>query len=234
MAQRSDLPDGTLADLLDARGPLDHAVEVRHEEILRYENLMPPILLDIWEAHGVGDLAGGRLRLCVPAELTDPVQALFRGDPEFSLEDGRIDAHAVAHTAFGDLFLWSERHWLVHLNVVQGLVEAPFLHRPTLRLHADTTARDMLFMAPSDLLDMHDTEDQPMFERAQAAFDPLPRMIIYAPGPAEAADPFPSFDDLYAAHYPEWLLARVTSKVWYLSDLQGGRPNIRRIGRVQR
>jgi len=80
------------------------------------------------------------------------------------------------------------------------------------------------------ILDMMDAEDQPMFERAQAAFDPLPRMVIYAPGEAITADPIPRFDRLYAAHDPEWLLGRARSKVWYLSDLASGRPNIRSIG----
>lgn len=234
MTFRSNLPGlaakAALAKLIKDRGPLRNAVDVRPGEIARFEGRIAPLLLDLWDNYGVGDLAQGALRLCAPFELQDAVQAIFRGDPEFSDKTGRIGVHAVAHTAFGDLFLWSERHWLVHVNIVLGLVEAPFLHHPEMRSHPDTVAYEMLLNASGPILDMADADGVPMLERAQKAFDPLPRMVIYAPGQAISADPFPRFEDLYAAHYPEWLLDRAQSKVWYLSDLATGRPNIREIG----
>ena len=234
MSFRSDLPDQSadtaLSNLLRDRGPLKNAVEVRSQEIAFHEGKVAPLLLDFWENYGVGDLSQGRLRLCAPTELRDAANTIFVGDPEFSDDAGVPDVHAVAHTAFGDLFLWSERHWLMHVNIVLGLVEAPFLHRPELKSHPDTVALEMLLQAEGFILDMMDESDQPMFERAQEAFDPLPRMVIYAPGEAITAAPYPRFDALYAAHYPEWLLDRAQSKVWHLSDLATGRPNIRTIG----
>jgi hypothetical protein len=234
MTFRSDLPgfsaEAALADLIQSRGPLLNAVAVRPGEIARFEGRVAPLLLDFWENYGVGDLLQGQLRLCVPFELQEAVQSIFRGDPEFSDKNGVIDVHAVAHTAFGDLFLWSERHWLVHVNVVLGLVEAPLLHHPEMRTHPDTVAHEMILKASGPVLDMADASGAPMLERAQKAFDPLPRMVVYAPGPAISANPIPDFEDLYAAHYPEWLLERAQSRVWYLSDLATGRPNIRVIG----
>jgi hypothetical protein len=234
MVFRSDLPgqsaQAALAALLAERGPLANKVAVRAQEIAAHEGKVANILLDLWENHGVGDLTKGQLRLCVPSELREGVELIFRHDPDFIDDAGQPAVHAVAHTAFGDLFLWSERHWLVHVNIVLGLVEAPFLHRPASRSHPDTVALDMLLRAEGPLLDMVDAEGNPMFERARSAFDPLPRMVIYAPGKAMTADPIPSFDQLYAAHYPEWLADRARSKVWYLSDIATGRPNIRKIG----
>ena len=234
MTYRSDLPGQSPVEALDAlledRGPLANRVAVAGSEITRNEGMVAPLLLDLWDNYGIGDLDGGRLRLCVPSELDEPVTALFRGDPDFSDGRGRTDLRAVAHTAFGDLFLWSARHWLVHVNIVLGLVEAPFLIHRELRSHPDTVALELLLRAKGPILDMVDASGTPMYDRAQAAFDPLPRMVIYAPGAAITADPLPRFEDLYAAHYPEWLLERVQSKVWYLSDLASGQPNMRVIG----
>ena len=234
MVYRSDLPGQSPKVALDAliakRGPLASRVGVRAQEIGSYEGKVANILLDLWDNHGVGDLAEGQLRLCVPSELREAADTIFRGDPEFTDAAGRCSAHPVAHTAFGDLFLWSERHWLVHVNVVMGLVEAPFLHRPELRSHPDTVALEMLLHAEGPILDMYDGDGNPMYQRAREAFDPLPRMVIYAPGEAMSPDPYPEFGRLYAAHYPEWLADRARSKTWYLSDLASGRPNIRVIG----
>lgn len=234
MSFRSNLPgqsaDTALSNLVRDRGPLKNAVDVRSQEIAFHEGKVAPLLLDFWDNYGVGDLSDGRLRLCVPAELREATNAIFQGDPDFSDEFGVPNVHAVAHTAFGDLFLWSEQHWIVHVNIVLGLIEAPFLHRPEMKSHPDTVALELLLQAEGLILDMTDENQQPMYERAKEAFDPLPRMVIYAPGEAITADPHPRFDALYAAHYPEWLLDRAQSKVWYLSDLATGRPNIRTIG----
>ncbi|QDC09482.1 GAD-like domain-containing protein [Oceanicola sp. D3] len=233
MSGRSELPGAAeeLAALIEARGPLEMRAPVTAAEITLHEGRVAPILLDLWEDHGVGDLADGGLRLCVPGELRSAVDKLFSGDPDFSLpEERRVDVHAFAHTAFGNLFLWSERHWLIYVDVVQGLVEAPFLHRPESRRQPDRVALDWGLAAEGPLLDMVDSGGQPMLERAQEAFDPLPRMVIYAPGAAASAEPIPDFEDLYAAHYPEWLEERAASKVWYLSDMATRRFNIREIG----
>jgi hypothetical protein len=234
MVFRSDLPGQSaqvaLAELISTRGPLANQVKVRAQEIAAHEGKVANILLDLWENHGVGDLTKGQLRLCVPFELREAVEQIFSHDPDFIDDAGQTAVHAVAHTAFGDLFLWSERHWLVHVNVVLGLVEAPFLHRPATGSHPDSVVLEMLLRAEGPLLDMADADGNPMFQRAQSAFDPLPRMVIYAPGKAITADPEPSFETLYAAHYPEWLADRARSKTWYLSDLATGRPNIRKIG----
>lgn len=234
MVYRSDLtppgPKAALEALIKERGPLDQPAPVRLAELERLEGKVAPILLDLWDNFGVGDLAGGQLRLCVPFEVQDAVTTIFARDPDFSLPDGRVDVHGFAHTAFGNLFAWSERHWLIHIDVVLGLIDAPFLVRPEARTHPDAIVLDLALRADKRLLDMVDENDAPMFQRAREAHGPLGRMTIYAPGPPVTHDPYPTFAKLYRAPYPDWLGERAISKVWYLSDSATGNFNLRTIG----
>lgn len=236
-----------LAAALTELGPMTQAAVPKTRDIERYVGRVPDILLDLWATKGVGDLRSGMLRLCLPSELAPQLSALFRGDPDFGFppgvedtrptlaEDGTptpraTDVHALAHTLFGDLLLWSERHGLMHVNIVQGLIEAPFLFHPHAAAHPDTAAIDYVLRVDPFLLDMDDRNMQPMHARALELFGPLRRMFIYAPGPAATHDPIPTIDALFPHSYPEWLDERISSKIWSLSDMSTQRFNVRKIG----
>lgn len=49
-----------------------------------YEPLLPAVILDLSRNLGVGDLDGGRLRLCVPRSLQGVVDQIFEGDPDLA------------------------------------------------------------------------------------------------------------------------------------------------------
>ena len=242
MADRSTPQDAAeLARLLAERGPLDSARAVPREVVVAHEGRVPGILLDLWEDHGVGDLAGGRIKLCVPTELDGAVAHLFGGDPNFGPSPvgagtetgagGATDVHAIAHGPFGSLILWSERHGLVLVDMRLGMVEAPFLFRPGTAPPPDAAILGMVLSADPAFLDLTDASGAMMFERAVAAHGRLGRMRIYAPGAAEggAAKP-PTVEGLIPVPYRDWLEDRVVSKVWRLSDLATGRTDVRRIG----
>ena len=246
MANFSSHPGASesLAAALRELGPMTQAAEPPASDIARYQGRVPDILLDLWSDTGVGDLRDGQLRLCLPSELAQQMADLFRGDPDFGFPPGvddpqpqvagvrprDTDVHAVAHTLFGDLFLWSERHGLMHVNIVQGLVEAPFLFDPSAAPHPDEVVINLILRTDPFLLDMDDRDMQPMFARAFEAIGPLRRMFIYAPGPAATHDPVPTVDALCPHSYPEGLEDRIRSKRWSLSDLSTQRFNVRPIG----
>ncbi|QUJ78128.1 GAD-like domain-containing protein [Sulfitobacter albidus] len=248
MATYSAMPDAeaSIDRILSERGPLAQALEVPEKFITPNLGRVPAIMLDFWAKAGVGDLADGMLRLCLPRELETEIAQLFRNDPDFGfpiLPEGvekeetqadtepRItDVHALAHTAFGNLLLWSERHGLVHVDIVQGLVEAPFLFNPEAAPAPDRAALDFILGADPFILDMDDRDQQPMFDRAVTKFGPMKRMFIYAPGPAATGDPIPDVDDLFPAPYPEWLEERIMTKRFTLVDLATGRFDVRPIG----
>ncbi len=241
MANRSIPQDvADLARLLVERGPIASVQAVPPEIVMAHEGHVPGIILDLWENHGVGDLLGGRIKLCVPTELEGAVEHLFRSDPDFGPPPGpnvsrrATDVHAIAHGAFGDLVLWSERHGPVLVNVRLGLVEAPFLFRPETAPRPDVAIMRLVLGADPAFLDAADADGAPMFDRAVAAYGPLARLRIYAIGVAQggAAMP-PSIETLIPAPYRKWLKDRVVSKVWKLSDIAKGRLNIRRIGGVR-
>lgn len=252
MATFSDLPDAeaTLQQIVSDLGPLVQPVDVPKDVTRHYVGRVPDIILDFWSTFGVGDLRGGMLRLCLPFELGSQMEGLFRGDPDFGFPDGIVDAnppltdafgkpttrlrhtdvHALAHTAFGDLLLWSERHGLMHVGVVPGRVLAPFLFNPETVPSADRAAIDLILKADPLLLDMDDREMQPMYDQAFEKFGPMKRMFIYAPGPAATGDPFPVLEDVFPHSFPEWLEERIRSKYWNLADLENQRLEVRAIG----
>ena len=256
MATFSDIPGAQAAveQILRDLGPLVQPAEVPEEAIRYYVGRVPDIILDFWSKAGVGDLRGGMLRLCLPFELGSQMGGLFRGDPDFGFPEGTVDpnpplidpfgkpssgmrhtdVHALAHTAFGDLLLWSERHGLMHVSVVMGMIRAPFLFKPDAAPDADTVGIDYFLKAPPEFLDMDDREMQPMYERAFEKFGPMKRMFIYAPGPAATGDPDPTINDLFPHSYPEWLEERIRSMIWTLADLEGQRLQVREIGKGPR
>ncbi|WP_299692264.1 GAD-like domain-containing protein [uncultured Tateyamaria sp.] len=249
MAQYSTHPGAAdaLAAALAELGPMTQTIKPPDTAVSRYVGRVPDILLDLWTGTGVGDLRDGTLRLCLPLELAPQIADLFRGDPDFGfprdVEDHRpviaadgtptrrdTDVHAVAHTVFGDLFLWSERHGLMHVNIVQGLIEAPFLFAPDAAPHPDDATINLILRTDPFLLDMDDRDMQPMHGRALEKFGPLRRMFIYAPGPAATHDPIPTVDALFPHTFPEWLEERIRSKRWFLSDMSTQRFDVRPIG----
>ncbi|WP_415919332.1 GAD-like domain-containing protein [Tateyamaria sp. SN6-1] len=243
MARYSDHPgaDARLRAVLEAQGPMTLPVVPPADMIAGFVGRVPDILLDLWSDTGVGDLRGGAMRLCLPSELAPQMATLFRADPDFGFPEGvkdpqpaarlrHTDVHAIAHSPFGDIIAWSERHGFVHINIVQGLVAAPFLFNPKGAPHPDDAALDFILGADDAVFDMDDRDMQPMLAPAVDTFGPLKRMFIYAPGPAATHDPIPTLDVLFPHSYPEWLDERIASKRWTLADLAGGRLNVRRIG----
>ena len=240
MADRTTPQDAAdLARLLAERGPLDPVQPVPPGIVTAYEGRVPGILLDLWEDRGVGDLLGGRIKLCVPTELSGAVEYLFRGDPDFGAPPAAgpdaprraTDVHAIAHGPFGELLLWSERHGLVQLMVRLGLVEASFLHRPATAPRPDAAILDFVLGADPAVFDLADEDGVPMFDRARSAYGPRGRLEIYAPGIAQGGmGTPPRVETLIPAPYRPWLEGRIVASVWRLSDLATGRMNIRRIG----
>lgn len=214
-----------IAEALETRGPMANVAPIPAEIIATYENLLPGLVLDIWEAHGIGDLDEGRLRLCIPHSLQSVVGDLFKGDPYLG-----SDTYTLAFGAFGDLVAWNVRHQMVYINMQLSSVDVPALLRPSERISDDQAVLGGLLRLPAGVLDAYDANGEPMLEAAQEAYGELPPLHIYGMfPPAPKDEPFIVVNHriVEAEH---WLSMKFSDAAFQLADMQVGRFNLRRIG----
>lgn len=202
-----------LDQLIAERGPMQDARRVPETVAAAFVGRIPDIIIDLWRARGVGNLAGGRLRLCLPSDFTDVTGRLFDRDPDFA-----GDCHVIAHGPFGDLLIWSERHWLVHVGMLLGIVDAPMLFRPEDKVAADKVALQFILNANAALFDTADAAGEPMFDRAQAALGRLKRGQIYGLFPLPFNLDAPGIDALQIVPADEYLDAKLQMATFSLWD----------------
>ncbi|TWI36041.1 GAD-like domain-containing protein [Paracoccus sulfuroxidans] len=218
-------PASVFEALLDQRGPLLNHMPVSDDVLARYEGRLPDLLLDFWQAHGVGDLAGGLLRLTVPDAFAGALAVLFRGDPDFE-----HDSHVIAYGPFGDLLIWHERHWLLFCGMTLAFVDAPFLFHPARDKTADQLVLEQVLGIDLAVLDLHDEADMPLFRRALTKLGRLAPGQIYGLQPPVSVGLPVELSRLEVTLAEEWLVQRFTGWTYTLTDFQARRLSIRDIG----
>lgn len=214
-----------IAEAMATNGPLLNVSAVPAEIIAMYKPMLPALVLDVWDNYGVGDLGGGRLRLCVPRSLQGAVDQLFEGDPYLG-----GDTYALAYGAFGDLVAWNTRHQIVYINMQLSSVEVPALIRPNRRGAEDRVVLDGLLSLHPGAMDAFDAEGTQMFDRAEAQYGALPPLHIYGMfPPAPFDEPF-TLDNHQIAEVDEWLSIKFAESTFSLDDPAEGRFGIRNIG----
>lgn len=231
MAYRSTIngvsSETPLREAIERLGGLENAQPVPAEIIARHKGRVPDLVLDLWENHGVGDLDGGRMRLCIPRSLHAPVRSLFHGDPDLG-----GDTLALAYGAFGDLVAWNPRHQMVQVNMQLSSVEAPSLLRPETRLPDDASVFQGLMNLIPGTLDAFDEDGQEMFTRARETYGPLPPLHIYAMFPPAPRDEAFALENHRPIDVDEWLSLKVSEAQFTLDDPDGGRFGLRPIGKA--
>ncbi len=229
MAYRSQIGGQSGKVLIDAvmaeRGPMTQARAVPSAVIAHYETRLPPLLLDVWENHGIGDLAGGLLRLCIPGAYAEPLATLFDGDLDFA-----GDTHVVAHSPFGDLLVWSERHALMFISMAQNFVDAPFLTQHRKTVVPDQLVLDHVLGMHAAALNMADDAGTPMFDAALAQHGPLQPHQIYGMMPPASFGASIAVDALAVTDGPSWFQAKLSSTGFALADVANAKFGLRPIG----
>lgn len=98
-------------EMLDDFGGLNMHDKPDAAYIARWRGRLPESMVGFWEEMGFGTMAEGSLTLCRPEDYSEVLAVLFGADPDFSARD----CHLVGFSAFGELYIWSERHrggWL--------------------------------------------------------------------------------------------------------------------------
>ena len=216
---------GILARIIADRGPLLGRRQVPPSVLAEYETILPPILLDFWENHGLGGLSEGRIRFVLPPDYAGAVARLFAGDPDFAQ-----GCHAIAIGPFGEMMIWSQRHKLIFVGLPLATVDAPFLNRDMTREQADRIVLDYVLRADPAVFDTTDDTGEPMFQRARAALGPLNDGEIYGTVPALTYDEPVSVDALHRVIANDWLSEKFSGTTFQLVDIARQQFNIRPIG----
>jgi len=155
-------------------GPLKDVKGIDAKTVTFWTGRVPDTLIDVWVNFGIGTLNDGRLRLCLPEEFEPVTKILFGNDPDFF-----GDTYAIAVGAFGDIFFWSERHWLCQFSIYRMAFFAPALFHPDLKKNSNKTVIDYILSADPWASDMGDIDGKPMYSRVREALGPLPEKSLY-------------------------------------------------------
>lgn len=166
-------------DIMDENGVYDAAVPVTQETLALYTGKLPDLLTTFWAQHGFGAWKNGLFRLCTPRDFEGLLSQIFHADTDFS----HTDCHVYGYSAFGQLLVWSERHWVTHIDLINARVSCPNLSAPENAINAEIHMSTSLSVN-SGALDVEDDDGKKLFTRA---FRKLGR-----PGPEQAFGFFPA------------------------------------------
>ncbi len=84
---------------------------------------VPPALVEFLAYSGHAIYLDGGVTVCPPSEFASILALVFKADPDLSHKDCTL----VSYGAFGELAVWSQRHGLVFVNLIEGKVSSPRL-----------------------------------------------------------------------------------------------------------
>jgi hypothetical protein len=120
-------------DIMFENGPLSDRRAVPSETVEKYTGKLPLLLTTFWGTQGIGSWKNGLFTLCLPTDFQGLLSQVFAADPDFSHQD----CHVIGHSSFGHLLLWSERHWVTQIDLLNGRISCPVLIDPTKAKHPD-------------------------------------------------------------------------------------------------
>jgi hypothetical protein len=161
--------DGIMAE----NGRLTPRSPVTPQIIAQYQGKLPKLLTTFWLQHGVGSWKGGLFTLCLPGDFQGLLSQVFAADPDFSHKD----CHVIGYSAFGQLLVWSERHWVTRVDLLTGRVSCQVLVSPEKagnpEIHMSTA-----LSVNADAIDVLDAGGNKLFAPAMRQMG--------GPGPGEA------------------------------------------------
>lgn len=172
---KTDMPDtgrnedmmdiqAEIADLFEDNGAYRAQRPAPPELIAEFQGKLPEFLLAIWKDKGFGSWANGLFSLCNPHDFKGLVSQIVHADKDLSHKD----CHIFAHSAFGKLILWSERHGIVNVDLLNGRLSCPWLTTPAKKGNPDVAMALALSLYGEALqaLNVYDENDKPLFARA--------------------------------------------------------------------
>ncbi|VWC82338.1 hypothetical protein BLA39750_01295 [Burkholderia lata] len=164
---------------IDEFGEATHRVEVPQSAIEQWRGKLPQQLLNYWKDEGWGGYANGLFWIVNPDDYEDLVDEWLEGTP---LEE--VDSfHAIARTAFGELFLCGE-------STGRSVKIVPLLNTIFVRNLTRKNPEQLdlsikaFFGLDKETCELGDESGKPMFDRALKNLGPLEADEMYAFEPA--------------------------------------------------
>jgi hypothetical protein len=158
-------------------------VPVPQSAYARYENVLPPSLLDIWRLDGWSGYHGGLVWTTHPAEYDSIVASCIADTPLA----GRDRFHVIQRDAFGGLVVWAEKHGRAFsVCSIDRRIMAYSQDFAAPNDDFDLTLLIRLSDFDRELADVEDDDGQWLFERARNSLGPLDPQTMYGFVPALA------------------------------------------------
>lgn len=200
--------DEDIAEFLREFGPPVSHRNVPITSLDRYRGKLPDQLLAYWEQYGWSAYADGLLWIVDPAEYEAVVEAWI-GQTRFGDEDSY---HAIARGAFGDLYLFGERHGsMIAIAPMDSMMTPP----DSASTDLDLAVRAFFGTLLRGVFERLDEQGEALFARAREKLGTLEEDEMYCFVPALALGGKATLRNLEKAKAVEHLIF-----LSQLSDLQ--------------
>mgnify|MGYP000878213673 FL=1 len=176
--------DEDWADIQADLGEPTATKPVPPERYDQYAHIFPPLLFRFWKTYGFAGFLDGRYWLCDPAEWQPVVDAWTAN---LDLAMGTDTWHAIARTAFGELFLWGERTGAsLSIDPVLGHIYPTASSIEMMETEADRDIQIETELSGDPIMeaDMLGSDGEPLFARALKKHGPVGPDTMYTFVPA--------------------------------------------------
>ncbi|CZF86960.1 GAD-like domain-containing protein [Grimontia marina] len=166
---------------------------VSQAELSAYRGILPDKLLEYWQEIGWSGFADGLFWLVNPIDYDHLVEMWLEDTPFTDIDRYRT----IGRNAFGKMYLWGERtHQTITLNCPMHAIIA--LESEVREVEEDTELAVQVFLSniDSEISDIEDLNDKPLFPQALKKLGPLKPDEVYGFEPALIAGGNLSVDNL--------------------------------------
>ncbi len=179
---------------IDSFGEATQRIPVPEFSLRKWENVLPPVLLEYWKDEGWAGYANGLLWTVNPDDFEHIKDAWLQGTPLESFDK----FHVIARSAFGNLYLCGERTGRsVSIICIHNEILALKNRLKPKELSAQNITIQSLFggSEPGDF-DYADSSDKLLFSRALKKYGPLAPDEMYGFEPALVLGGAPTLENL--------------------------------------
>lgn len=163
-------------------GEATHRTLVPEADLIKWTNILPPILLNFWREEGWAGYANGRLWVVNPEDYEDIKDIWLEGTPLAEIDT----FHVFARSAFGDLYLCGEKTG-ASVTIICALNEILALKnrlKPKSLDNQNSSIQALFGVSDPEDFDYKDTKGKFLFDRAMKKYGPLESDEMYGFEPA--------------------------------------------------
>lgn len=196
--------DEHFAEFIECFGEATHHTSVPESSVAKWENRLPPVLIEYWRNEGWAGYANGLLWTVNPDDFEDLKNAWLENTPLESFDD----FHVIARSAFGNLYLCGERTGrsvTITCNQNEILALKNRL-KPKTREAQNLTVQSLFGSSDPEDFDMPDSNGKLLFNRALKSCGALQPDELYGFEPALVLGGTPTLKNLRRLKLDQHLL----------------------------